>query len=214
MNSADSVGPTQLTDQIIAARRQLADDLADLTEAQWAAPSLCESWSVEETLAHLTSAGCMTPFRWIRSIVAAGFRPDLHNRRRLNEQLGETPAETLAKFRAIIPSTTAPMGNPAAWLGEVVVHGQDIRRSLDLPGGPSVEAATTVARFFVAKNFAVNSRNVATGLRWEATDGPLHIGDGPIVRGTTEALVMLLAGRRAYLADVTGDGVETVNARI
>lgn len=214
MNSADSVGPTHMTDQIIAARKELADDLADLTEAQWAAPSLCESWTVEETLAHLTSAARMTPFRWIRSMAAAGFRPDVHNRRRLNEQLGVPPAETLAKFRAAISATTAPLGPSAAWLGEIVVHGQDIRRPLGLHGGPSVEAATTVARFFVSKNFAVNSRNVAIGLRWEATDGPFQSGDGPIVRGTTEALVMVLAGRRAYLADVTGDGVETVSARI
>ncbi|ASW54876.1 maleylpyruvate isomerase family mycothiol-dependent enzyme [Plantactinospora sp. KBS50] len=203
-----------MTDQIFAARKKLADDLADLTEAQWAAPSLCESWTVEETLAHLTSAARMTPLRWIRSMVAAGFRADVHNRRRLNEQLGATPAETLAKFRAAIPATTSPLGDPAAWLGEIVVHGQDIRRALELDAGPSVEQATTVARFFVSKNFAVNSRNVAKGLRWEAIDGPFRSGDGPVVRGRTEALVMILAGRRTYLADVAGDGVETVSARI
>ncbi|HEX5598962.1 MAG TPA: hypothetical protein VFX61_23545, partial [Micromonosporaceae bacterium] len=48
-------------------------------------------------------------------------------------------AETLAKFRAAISATTAPLGHPAAWLGEIVVHGQDIRRPLGLHGGPSVE---------------------------------------------------------------------------
>ncbi|MFF0722875.1 maleylpyruvate isomerase family mycothiol-dependent enzyme [Micromonospora sp. NPDC003816] len=214
MNSVDSSDSARTAAQIVAARGALADDLADLTDAQWATRSLCGSWTVEETLAHLTSAARMTPFRWIRSMAAAGFRPEVHNRRRLREHLGATPAETLATFRAAVSATTAPSGHSAAWLGEVVVHGQDIRRPLGLHGGPSVEAATTVAEFFVSRNFAVNSRTVAKDLRWEATDGPFCSGAGPVVRGTTEALVMVLAGRRAYLADITGDGVETVGARI
>jgi uncharacterized protein (TIGR03083 family) len=214
MSSNDSSGTAHVTSQIIAARKELADDLAGLTEAQWSTSSLCDGWTVEETLAHLTSAARMTPFRWIRSMAAAGFRPDVHNRRRLDEHLGETPAETLVKFRAAMSATTAPSGHSAGWLGEIVVHGQDIRRPLGLHRNPAIDRTTAVARFFVSKNFAVNSRNVAAGLQWEATDGPFRSGEGPIVRGTTEALVMLLAGRRAYLTDVTGDGVETVNARI
>ena len=214
MNSPDSGGLTGMTSLIITARNDLAADLAGLSDAQWATPSLCDAWTVEETLAHLTSAARMTPFRWIRSMAAAGFRPDVHNRRRLDEQRGATPAETLAIFRDAMAGTTAPSGHAAGWLGEIVVHGQDIRRPLGLTGGPSIEAATRVAEFFVAKNFAVNSRNVARGLRLEATDGPFTSGDGPGVRGTTVALVMVMAGRRAYLDDLTGEGVPTVRARI
>jgi hypothetical protein len=55
---------------------------------------------------------------------------------------------------------------------------------------------------------------VADGLRLEATDGPFTIGDGPLVRGTTEALVMVLAGRSAYLDDLSGDGVATIRGRV
>jgi uncharacterized protein (TIGR03083 family) len=199
---------------ITAARADLAEDLAGLTDAQWRTRSLCADWTVEETVAHLTSAALMTPFRWFRSIAGAGFRPDVHNRRRLDEQLGATPAETLAKFRAAVPSTGAPSGHTAAWLGEVVVHGQDVRRPLGLTRTPSVEAMTAVAEFFASRNFAVNSKKVADGLRLEATDGPFTSGDGPLVRGSTEALVMVLAGRPAYLDDLTGDGVPAVRERI
>jgi uncharacterized protein (TIGR03083 family) len=199
---------------VTAARADLADDLAGLTDEQWKTRSLCSAWTVEETVAHLTSAALMTPFRWIRSMIAAGFRPDVHNRRRLAEQMGATPSETFAKFRAAVSSTTAPSGHTAGWLGEVVVHSQDIRRPLGLAGTPGVEAGTAVAEFFASKNFAVNSRNVAEGLRLEATDGPFTNGEGPLVRGTTEALVMVLAGRPAYLDELTGDGVATIRGRI
>jgi uncharacterized protein (TIGR03083 family) len=203
-----------LQDLIHDARADLAADLARLTDAQWATRSLCTAWTVEETLAHLTAAAHMTPARWVLSMLGAGFRPDLHNRRRLDEHRGATPAETLARFRAAVSRTTAPSGHTAAWLGEVVVHGQDIRRPLELTRTPSVEAATAVAGFFVSRNFAVNSRSVAAGLRLEATDGPFTTGDGPSVRGSTEALVMVLAGRRAYLDEITGDGVPILRGRL
>ena len=198
---------------IHAARADLADDLAGLTAEQWRTRSLCSGWTVEETVAHLTSAAVMTPPRWILSMLGAGFRADVHNRRRLAEQLGATPAETLEKFRSVVSSTAAPSGHTAAWLGEVVVHGQDVRRPLGLTRAPSVEAATAVAEFFVSRNFAVNSKKVADGLRLEATDGPFAAGDGPLGRGTTEALVMVLAGRRTYLDELTGDGVAVLGKR-
>jgi uncharacterized protein (TIGR03083 family) len=203
-----------LQDLTIAARADLADDLATLTDAQWSTPSLCAGWTVEDTVAHLTSAASMTPFRWVRSMLLAGFRPAVHNRRRIEEHRGATPAETLARFRAVVPSTRAPSGHAAAWLGEAVVHGQDIRRPLGITRGPAIEATTAVAGFFVSRNFAVPSRTMADGVRLEATDGPFTSGDGPLVRGSTVALVMVLAGRSAYLDDLTGDGVPTIRGRI
>ena len=37
------------------------------------------------------------------------------------------PDETLDRFRRIVTSTTAPSAHTAAYLGEVVVHAQDVR---------------------------------------------------------------------------------------
>jgi uncharacterized protein (TIGR03083 family) len=221
MNPRAPTRPTRVTDTrdalqdlIRTARAELAEDLAGLTDAQWATPSLCSAWTVEEVVAHLTAAAHTTPIRWMSSMLGAGFRPDVHNRRRLDEHRGATPRETLARFRAAVGRTTAPSGHTAAWLGEVVVHGQDVRRPLGFTRAPGIEAVTAVARFFVSRNFAVNSRSVGVGLHLEATDGPFTAGDGPSVRGSTEALVMVLAGRRAYLGELTGDGVATIRARI
>jgi uncharacterized protein (TIGR03083 family) len=198
---------------VAAERAALADDLAGLDDDQWAAPSLCGAWTVEEVVAHLTAAASIGTVRWFVSVIGAGFSADRHNQRRLDEHRGATPSETLARFRAVIPSTTAPTRDTAAWLGEVIVHGQDIRRPLGLPRTPPVATVTEVARFFAARNFAVNSRTAAKGLRLEATDGPFTVGDGPLVRGTTLALTMALAGRTAYCDDLTGPGVATMRAR-
>ncbi|MET8423335.1 maleylpyruvate isomerase family mycothiol-dependent enzyme [Nocardia sp. NPDC004860] len=197
-----------------AERAALADDLADLSDRQWAERSLCGEWTVEEVVAHLTAAASTGRIRWLVSAVGARFDFEKHNARRLAEHRGATPAETLDRFRAIITSTTAPFGHTAAWLGEVVVHGQDVRRPLGLPREPSIEAVTEVARFFASRDFTVRSRSAVEDLRLEATDGPFAIGTGPLVSGTTIALTMAMAGRAAYCDDLTGPGVPTLRSRL
>jgi uncharacterized protein (TIGR03083 family) len=44
-----------------AERAALADDLAGLDDAQWAQPSLCGRWVIEEVVAHLTAAASIGP---------------------------------------------------------------------------------------------------------------------------------------------------------
>ena len=198
-----------------AERAALVADLADLTPAQWATRSLCADWTVEETVAHLSAAASTGRLRWLRSAIGARFDFALHNRRRLDEQLGATPAETLAILRSKIDSTVRPMGDDAAWLGEVVVHGADIRRPLGLPGAVPVAASTAVAEFYASRDFAVPSRTAAAGLRLVADDGPFATGaeTDPLVTGPTLALVMAMAGRAAFCDDLSGPGVPTLRER-
>lgn len=117
-----------------AERAALAEDLSSLSAEQWRHSTLCGRWDVEEVVAHLTAAASLNQWRWLGSMVGARFRPDVHNQRRLVEHRGSTPAETLDRFRAVINSTTAPSAHIPAYLGEVVVHVQDIRHPLDIPG--------------------------------------------------------------------------------
>jgi uncharacterized protein (TIGR03083 family) len=197
-----------------AERAALADDLARLTPSQWAARSLCTRWTVEETVAHLTAAASTGPWRWLRSVLGARFDFALHNDRRLAEHRGATPAETLDRFRAIIASTTSTWGPPAAWLGEVVVHAEDVRHPLGLERTPPVAVTTPVAAFFASRDFTVAGKTVGRGLRLEATDGPFATGDGPLVTGPTLALVMVLGGRPSHLEALDGPGVATLRERL
>ena len=196
-----------------AERAALADDLAALDRHQWAQPSLCGRWVVEDVVAHLTAAASVGRLRWLASVLGARFDFDLHNERRLAEHRGATPEETLDRFRRVLTSTTAPSGHTAAWLGEVVVHAQDVRRPLGLERTPSIQAVTEVARFFARRDFTVTSASAAEGLRLEATDGPFRTGDGPLVTGSTLALTMAMAGRGVYCDDLGGPGVPTLWAR-
>ncbi|MEU3395925.1 maleylpyruvate isomerase family mycothiol-dependent enzyme [Streptomyces filamentosus] len=195
-------------------RLALAHDLAELSEAQWAKASLCERWTVEEVVAHLTAGAGTGLWRWLLSMLAARFDPDLHNDRRLAEHRGATPEETLRRFRAVVSGPAGPTGHTAAWLGEIVVHGEDIRRPSGLVRTPPVATTTAVARFFAGRDFTVASKTAIAGLRVEATDGPFATGSGELLRGPTLSLVMGMAGRAAACEDLEGDGAEVLRDRL
>ncbi len=75
------------------------------------------------------------------------------------------------------------------------MHAQDIRQPLGLTRTPSLDALTPVADFFARRNFAVPSSSRVADLQLRADDGPFAAGSGPLVTGSTLALVMSMAGR-------------------
>ncbi len=201
-------------EMIRAERGRLADDLEALRPAEWSAPTLCADWSVEDVVAHLTAGASIGRWGWLRSIAGAGFRPAVHNARRLAEHRGPTPAQTLDRFRGVVDSRVAPTGDLWAWLGEVVVHGRDVREPLGIKTAPDPDAVLVVAEGYVRKDFAVASRSTARGLRLVATDSSFRAGDGPTVEGTTLDLVLAMAGRPTAASRLRGDGATVLVERL
>lgn len=68
-------------------------------------------------------------------------------------------------------------------------------------------------RWTVEEVVAVASRTAVAGLRLDATDGPFATGEGPLVRGTSVALTMAMAGRETYCDDLDGPGVSILRDR-
>jgi uncharacterized protein (TIGR03083 family) len=195
-------------------RARLASILDGLTTQQWRSGSLCAEWTVEHVAAHLTAAANTRTWAWLRSIALAGFNADKHNARRLAEHLGTTPQETGERFRDSVTLTIAPTRDHAAWLGEVIVHGQDIARPLGIALTPDPTAVREVAAFFAAKDFTVDSHKAVNGLALEASDTAFAAGSGPLVRGPLLNVVMAMAGRGDYCAELEGDGVADLRRRI
>jgi len=191
----------------------LVADLHTLTPEQWRSPSLCGDWVVEEVVAHLGAASLLGPVRWLRSMVDARFDPDVHNQRRLDEFLGATSSVTLERF-AGTGTIRLPRRNSPGGLSELIVHAEDIRRPLGLLHTPDPAGLAAVARFFAARDFAVNSRTLVKGLRLEASDSDFRAGRGPLVRGPLLSLVMVMAGRPAFLPDLHGEGAPELYRRL
>lgn len=194
-------------------RAALADDLAGLTDAQWATTSLCTALTVREVLAHLTSAASIGTLRWLAGVIRRRFDFDKQVAMRLAQQLGDSPAETLERFRRVVSSTTKPPLPVLAMLGETIVHGTDIRRPLGLHRSHPIETLTRVAEYYRSTDQVVLAKGRIGGLRLAATDGPFTTGTGALVTGPTLALIMAMTGRTPFCDDLTGAGVATLRDR-
>lgn len=206
-------GTTGAWPLIRAERTALAADLDDLTHEQWATPSLCTGLTVREVLAHLTAGASLNSVRWLAGVIRCRFDFDKQVAMRLAEQLGATPSETLERFRRVVPSTTKPPLPTLAMLGETIVHGEDIRRPLGIARDHPIETVTQVAEYYQGSDLVVLAKGRIDGLSLTATDGPFTTGAGPLVSGTTLALVMAMTGRATYCDDLEGDGVDLLRDR-
>jgi uncharacterized protein (TIGR03083 family) len=198
---------------IHAERAALLGDVADLTDDQWATPSLCPGWTVRDVFGHLTATAKMTPARFIGHFASAGFRFHVMSAKDVAAETAGPPATTVAQFRSRLDAVTSPPGPVEAMLGEAVVHGEDIRRPLGISRSYPPEAVTRTADFFASSNLLIGTKKRIAGLTLRATDGDWTTGSGPEVSGPILSLLMAMTGRPATLDDLAGDGLATLAAR-
>lgn len=196
-----------------AERRALAADLADLTDEQWRTPSLCAGWSVHDVLAHMVSTAKLTPPAFVAGLIGSGFSFDRFTAKRIAAERAGGPAATLAAFRSVETSTSAPPGPTTSWLGEALVHAEDIRRPLGIRHEYPVDAARQVAEFYAGSNVLIGGKRRVDGVTLQATDTDWSHGSGPLVSGPVLALMLATTGRKAALGELTGPGVEVLRAR-
>jgi uncharacterized protein (TIGR03083 family) len=206
------MGESKLWGLVHAERAALVEDLAGLTDEQWDTGSLCTEFTVREVVAHLTASANLGPARWMAGVIRYRFNFDAQNAFQLARQLGTDHDDTLERFRRSVTSTTKPPVPVAAVLGEVIVHGEDIRRPLRIERDYPITTLTLVAEYYHRSNMTVPSERRTRRLKLSATDGPFAGGtqDGALVSGRTLALIMAMAGRPAYRAELTGDGAGAI----
>jgi uncharacterized protein (TIGR03083 family) len=198
---------------IHAERRALAADLAGLTPEQWQTSSLCPGWTVHDVLAHLVSTARLSPPAFVVGLAASGFNFDRFTDKRIAAESAGGPEATLANFRAAEKNTSSPPGPKLSWLGEVLVHGEDIRRPLGIAHDYPTASVTAVTEFYAGSNVLIGGKRRVEGVTLQATDADWSHGSGPAVTGPARALMLATAGRKDALADLTGPGVDTLRSR-
>lgn len=195
-------------------REDLAAFLATLSPEQWAAPSLCAGWRVRDVVTHMVSYDELDGRGLVRRFAAGRFLLDRVNAVGVAEYNARSPEELLALLKAHLE----PRGLTAAFGGMValvdgMIHHQDIRRPLGLPRDiPSDRLVPALRCALVAPPIGAFWR--ARGLRLVATDLDWSAGRGPEVRGTAEAILMAVAGRRGVTAELSGPGQGKLANRI
>jgi len=110
-------------------------------------------------------------------------------------------------------TTNRPPAPVMAMLGEIVVHGEDIRRPLGKSGAVSEQAVVACLEMYKSASFPVGGKKRIPGLRLVATDVRWSHGDGPEVSGPGLSLLLAMTGRAAGLEELSGDGVALLTDR-
>jgi uncharacterized protein (TIGR03083 family) len=218
---ATNASSKQLLESIADERLKLVALLETFTPQQWEHASLCDGWTNRHVVAHLTMGFLPMPqFMW-RMIKARGDFNRAADAFAKEKALGGTAAlvDTL-RTNAAHPFKPPGMGYEAP-LSDVMMHGIDIRRPLGIVRAPMDSAAESERWRVVLENTAQPKnqkffRNDIGGVTLQATDLDWTHGNGPVVRGTSEELALLL-GRRcktdADYARLSGEGVALLKAR-
>lgn len=193
-------------------RIDLAAFLETLTPEEWAAPSLCEKWSVKDVVAHVVSYEDLGLAGLVKRFAKGGIV-------RANEVgVREFSAMSAANLLSFLYNHLEPRGLTAGFGGMIAlvdgtVHHQDIRRALHRPRVVPSERLQRILPL-VPGNPRLGAGRRIRGLRLAATDLAWTHGSGPEVSGTGEALLMAMTGRRAVLGELDGPGVATLAQRL
>jgi len=199
---------------IKAERASLVDALATLADADWDKPSLCTGWTVRDVVGHMISTANMTPPKFFAKMAGSGFNFQTMTRKEIEHAtVGRTNAELLDRLRSRVDARTAPPGPAPTWLGETIVHGEDVFRALGPYRNHPIEHVLAVADFYKNSNLLIGTKNRIAGVTLRATDADWRHGSGPEASGPAIALVLAMTGRKSALDDLSGDGVTTLRER-
>lgn len=208
-------------DVVRTERLALVDWLETLSPEQWATPSLCAGWTVQDVAAHLAWAPVLSPGRVVSGLLRAGLRPNrfTHDSARRWSARGR-PAIT-AQLRTNAATDVGPVGVPRdAVLVDAVVHALDVRRPLRSARVLPPDAFRVAADFCAGARWPGSlllgggaARRVA-GVRLVAEDQEWSHGEGPEVCASGEALLLLLSGRPVGPEELRGAGATEVRRRL
>jgi uncharacterized protein (TIGR03083 family) len=194
-------------------RTRSADMLESLSPEQWTADTLCKGWNVHLVAAHMMVASEQSTGRFLKGLISSGFRFNVMTDRDVRVAAQLSPSDIVARIRARTTTTNKPPAPAMAMLGEVVVHGTDIREPLGIADNTSMDAKLACLDMFKGSNFPVAAKRTIAGLRLRATDANWSCGAGPEVAGPALALVMAMTTRPLF-ASLTGEGVDTLRGRL
>jgi len=162
---------------------------------------------------HLIASAEQTPSNFLIEFAQAGFSFDTFADRGAKRLAATGPTELVRRLQARTTTTNHPPGPVSAMLGEVLVHGADIRRPLGLHYDYPLAAVVEVANGWKNVNVIVGVKRRITGVTLRANDVEWTNGQGPEVVGPMMAILLAMAGRKDAHRDLSGEGLATLASR-
>ena len=154
----------------------MAETWSGLSAPQWTTPSWCEGWSVQDLAGHIVAAAEQTPGNFYKELASAGFKFNVFADRAAKRIGAAGPEELIHRLQARTSTTNHPPAPVIAMLGEIVVHGEDIRRPLGLEHRAPAAALVALADNWKKSNLLIGAKRRIAGLRLRATDADWATG--------------------------------------
>lgn len=158
----------------------------------------CPDWTVRDLFAHMVGLG---------SDVVAGDEPDDHNpgwtARQVDERRDRSIADLVAEWRETAEPLRSWMAEHGTRpLGDVIIHEQDLRGALGVPGGRDTEGLAAIRDRFAARVGDRLPEGTTLGLvgeswSWASDDGDPEQADLVIAAPDFELARAVLARRSA-----------------
>ena len=195
-------------------RSDLAETLGALGPEQWNTPSWCEGWTIQETAGHVVAAAEQTFLNFYVELARARFRFDVFTAQGATRLAAAGPDELVRRLRARTTTTNHPPAPVMAMLGEIVVHGDDIRRPLGMEHESPRAALVALADSWKSSNLLIGAKRRISALRLTADDVEWTHGQGPDVTGPIQSLILAMTGRKGSLQDLSGEGLPVLADRM
>ncbi len=201
-------------DMIKSERASLVDALAGLPADAWGEPSLLPGWAVRDVVAHIIATAQMTPPAFFVKMAGSGFKFNAMSDKNIAAvRAGRSDQQLVDTYRSLIDARNAPPGPATSWLGETIVHGEDVFRALGGYREHPAEHVRAGGDFYAGSNLLIGAKRRVEGVTLRATDMDWTHGSGPEAAGPAIALVLAMCGRPAALDDLSGPGVEVLRGR-
>jgi uncharacterized protein (TIGR03083 family) len=212
---------SDLSQLVRTERLALIEFLETIGPHEWATPSLCGEWTVQDVAAHLAWAPVLNPLRLMVPLAKSGFRINKASAEMTKSWALRGPEEIVAQLRSNVAAGAKPPGVPEiAALVDAVIHAIDIRRPLNSQRAIPAEAFAEVAGFSIGAKWPMtvsvggSARKRLNGVQLVAEDYDWSYGQGAEVRATGDAVLRILNGRGTTRDELTGAGADQLAARL
>ncbi|OBJ13016.1 maleylpyruvate isomerase family mycothiol-dependent enzyme [Mycobacterium colombiense] len=196
-------------------RRQIANLIDGLDDAQLATPSLCVGWDVKTVTAHLVSVFADSFWVFMTTALRRGSMARAIDE--LARDRAQVPtAEIVAALRRCADHPLSPpLFGPLDPLADILVHGGDIRIPLNLPFEPEPQLSALALDFLTGPwRFGFVPLGRLRGISLRGNDIDRSWGKGAEVHGPVAALMMAVGGRTALLHLLDGPGLPLLRDRL
>ena len=201
-------------DMIKSERASLVEALAGLPAEAWGKASLLTGWTVRDVVAHMIATAQTTPPKFFVRLAGSGFRFHAMSDKNIAAvKDGRSDTQLVETYRSLVDAHSAPPGPTTSWLGETIVHGEDVFRALGGYREHPAAHVSAIGDFYGGSNLLIGAKKRVEGITLRSTDSDWTHGSGPEVTGPAIALVMAMCGRKAALEDLSGPGVQVLRSR-